>query len=127
MTGVVVKTLEARAAELGIAEINTGARLELTMNPAATDSRMPEIVLHPVRGVVWGDAKDRLIASRGGQMDEDTHVAMLVSGAQFANRVDKTWEPTTQLAPLLLRALGMEKFDLEALHKEHSPALPGIF
>ena len=35
--------------------------------------------------------------------------------------------PTSQVAPLLLRALGIEKFDLEALHREHTPALPGIF
>jgi hypothetical protein len=60
-------------------------------------------------------------------LDEDTHVALLVSGAQLTGRYDPTWVPTTQLAPLLLRALGMEKFDLQSLHLEHSPALPGIF
>jgi hypothetical protein len=59
--------------------------------------------------------------------DEDTHVALLISGAQLPGRFDPTLVPTTQLAPLLLRALGMEKFDLQALHLEHSPALPGIF
>jgi hypothetical protein len=52
---------------------------------------------------------------------------LLISGKQLTGRFDPTYVPTTQLGPLLLRALGMEKFDLDALHKEHSPALPGIF
>jgi hypothetical protein len=51
----------------------------------------------------------------------------LVSGSQLTGRIDKTWVPTSQVAPLLLRALGVEKFDLQALHREHTPALPGIF
>jgi hypothetical protein len=59
--------------------------------------------------------------------DEDTHVALLVAGSQLTGRLDKTWVPTSQVAPLLLRALGIEKFDLQALHREHTPALPGIF
>jgi hypothetical protein len=63
----------------------------------------------------------------GGMLDQDTHVALMISGAQLTGRTDPTYVPTTQLAPLLLRALGMEKFDLRALHVEHSPALPGIF
>ena len=32
-----------------------------------------------------------------------------------------------RLPQLLLRALGIEKLDLQALHREHTPALPGIF
>jgi hypothetical protein len=65
--------------------------------------------------------------ARGGMSDEDTHIALLISGPQLTGRSDPTYVPSTQLAPLLLRALGMEKFDLQALHLEHSPALPGIF
>ena len=57
----------------------------------------------------------------------DTHVAMLISGTQLTAPTDPTWVPTTQLGPLLLCVLGMEKFDLDALHHEHTPALPGIF
>jgi len=88
---------------------------------------MPDIILRPELGVLWGSSGDTALAAHGGMLDEDTHVALLVSGAQLTGRYDPTYIPTTQLGPLLLRALGMEKFDLQALHLEHSPALPGIF
>jgi hypothetical protein len=126
-TDSVVKAYGDSAAALGIQDIYSGARLALTLNSPTKDSRMPDIILQPETGVLWTLPGDKALASYGGMLDEDTHVALLVSGAQLTGRYDPTWVPTTQLAPLLLRALGMEKFDLQALHLEHSPALPGIF
>jgi hypothetical protein len=32
-----------------------------------------------------------------------------------------------QAAPLILRIFGYDKMKLQALQKEHTPALPGIF
>jgi hypothetical protein len=109
-TSQAVKALEAKSAALGIHDIYSGERLALTLNLPAQDPRMPDIIV-----------------DFGGLSDRATHVALLVSGAQLTGRADPTLVPTTQLGPLLLRALGMEKFDLDALHREHSPALPGIF
>jgi Type I phosphodiesterase / nucleotide pyrophosphatase len=126
-TAAVVKAFGDRAAAIGIQEIYSGARLALTLNSPEKDSRMPDIILQPELGVLWGSPGEAALAAHGGMLDEDTHVALLVSGAQLTGRYDPTYVPTTQVAPLLLRALGMEKFDLQALHLEHSPALPGIF
>jgi hypothetical protein len=126
-TAAVVKVFGDQAAVIGIQDIYSGARLALTLNSPAKDSRMPDIVLQPELGVLWGSPGDTALVAHGGMLDEDTHVALLVSGAQLTGRYDPTYVPTTQLGPLLLRALGMEKFDLPALHLEHSPALPGIF
>ncbi len=123
LTDVVAKEYAKHADSLGIRSVDFGPRFGLTLNLPAQDSRMPDIVLEPNEGVVWGTATD----SFAGMEDDGTHVALLVSGVQLGGRVDKTWVPTTQLPALLLRALGMEKFDLKALHEEHSPALPGIF
>lgn len=120
-----IKTLEAKATALAIQTIYSGHRLALTLTPPGKDSRMPDIILQTQPGTVWSSSTD--IASRGGLTDDDTHVALLVSGAQLTGRTDPTWVPTTQIGPLLLRALGLEKFDLQALHMEHTPALPGIF
>ena len=126
-TQAAAKALRVHAGLLGIADVYYGARLGLTMNLPANDSRMPDIVLQPLAGVLWSRAGDTAIAAHGGMADSDVHVALLVAGKQLTGRVDKTPVPTTQLAPLLLRAFGMEKFDLWALHPEHTPALPGIF
>jgi hypothetical protein len=126
------RALQAKATTLGIADIYTGARLNLIFNPAKADPRSPDIILQPNPNVVYAAPGSAPTAVHGGLSDWDTHVAMLVSGAKLGSeqgtgRTDPTWVPTTQLAPLLLRALGMEKFDLDALHHEHTPALPGIF
>jgi len=126
MTSAVVKALSEKAADLGIQNIYSGARLALTLNSPEQDTRMPDIILQPEPDVYWVPATVAQ-SSHAETKDEDTHVVLLVSGAQLTRRVDKTWVPTSQVAPLLLRALGMEKFDLEALHREHTPALPGIF
>jgi len=123
-TSSVAKAFSDHAQSLGIDKVITGPALALTLNTPQKDSRMPDIILMPHPGVLW--ANDTL-AAFGGTRDEDTHVALLISGAQLPGRFDPTLVPTTQLAPLLLRALGMEKFDLQALHLEHSPALPGVF
>ncbi len=123
-TQVVVRALSARAARLGIAAIRSGQELTLTMNAPADDSRMPDIVVEPKDSAYFtlhGSGLDV------GDREAATHVPLLISGAQFTGRLDKTWVPTTQTAPLLMRALGMDKFDLEALQHEHTPALPGIF
>ncbi len=138
-TGAAVKALEAKATALGINDIYAGERLALTLNPPgaayaptagasmAPDPRMPDIIVEPLPGVVYARPGERVASVRGGFSDRNTHVALLISGAQLTGRSDPTWVPTTQLGPLLLRALGMEKFDLDALHREHTPALPGIF
>jgi Type I phosphodiesterase / nucleotide pyrophosphatase len=127
MTTAVVKAYGDRSAALGIQEIYSGAKLGLTLNLPDQDTRMPDIILQPELGVAWISPADTAQATYGGMLDEDTHVALLVAGSQLTGRVDKTWVPTSQVAPLLLRALGIEKFDLQALHREHTPALPGIF
>jgi len=125
-TAAVVKAFGDQAVPLGIADIYSGARLTLTLN-SRKDSRMPDIILQPELGVLWTSQDGHASVAHGGMLDEETHVALLVSGSQLTGRYDPTYVPTTQLGPLLLRALGMEKFDLQALHLEHSPALPGIF
>jgi hypothetical protein len=126
-TAAVVKAFGDQSVALGITDIYSGARLTLTLNSPMKDSRTPDIILQPELGVLWTSQNDQASVAHGGMLDEETHVALLVSGSQLTGRYDPTYVPTTQLGPLLLRALGMEKFDLQALHLEHSPALPGIF
>lgn len=126
-TNEVVTALGRRADALGIATIATGAELALTMNPPTDDSRMPDIVLEPRESIRYTAGGLFGLSIDGGDREAETHVPVLISGAQFTGRIDKTWVPVTQVAPLLLRALGMDKFNLDALHHEHTPALPGIF
>ncbi len=124
-TRVVAEAYSRSAARLGIRAVLCEERLSLILNAPETDSRMPDILLEAQPGVVWRSPE--VIEGYGDTSDAATHVPLLVSGVQLTARNDPTLVPTTQIAPLLLRALGLEKFDLEALHREHTPALPGIF
>jgi hypothetical protein len=123
----VLQAYRVQMTELGIGEIYSGEKLRLIMNSADEDSRMPDLILQPQAGVIWMRKGDDRPQMHGGFSDQQNHVALLVSGRQLTGRVDKTPVPTTQIAPLILRILGMEKMDLRALHQEHTPALPGIF
>lgn len=116
--------LAAQRHSLGIGDILTPARLRLTLAPPELDERRPAVVLVPLTGIRWTSSAAGV---RARSEDQNANVMLVISGPQFRNRRDPTPVPTTQAAALLLRALGMEKLDLEALHREHSPALPGIF
>jgi len=122
----VARDYAAKARTLGIDEIYTSGRLKLFLEPERSSPRSPDVLLLPQAGVIWSK-DDNAIAARSGLRDDDTHVALLVSGAQLTGRTDPTPVPTSQTPAMILRALGMEKLDLPALHREHSPALPGIF
>ncbi|MDP9051477.1 MAG: alkaline phosphatase family protein [Acidobacteriota bacterium] len=125
-TDNLVKAYRAKMMELGIGAIYFGEKLKLIMNTAEDDSRMPDVILEPLTGVEW--SRDRQWPEHlGGFSDDENHVALLISGTQLTRRVDKTPVQTGQIAPLILQILGMDKLDLQALHKEHVPALPGIF
>lgn len=126
-TVAVLKAYRAKMTETGIGEIYSSEKLRLIMNTSEEDSRMPDIVLEPQTGVIWMHRGEDQPVGHGGFSDDQNHVALLVSGRQLQGRMDKTPVPITQIAPLILRILGMEKMDLKALHQEHTPALPGIF
>src|SRR5579872_6125052 len=67
-TDAAVKVYGDRAGALGIADIYSGARLALTLNLTAKDSRMPDIILQPEAGVLWGAPDDKSIAGYGGML-----------------------------------------------------------
>lgn len=89
-------------------------------NPS--DGRTPDIAIEPDHGVIYtGGTK---LAEHGGFADDDTHVALLVS---LPGRTAKTvMQPvqTTQVAPTILNALGVDPNGLKAVQLEGTPVLP---
>jgi hypothetical protein len=126
-TNDVVNAYRARMNELGIAEIYSGEKMKLLFNDPAKDPRVPDVILQPELGVIWAGKDAVILSEHGGTQDEDTNVALLVSGKGLSGYHDRTWVPTSQVAPLILRIFGYDKMKLQALQKEHTPALPGIF
>jgi hypothetical protein len=124
-----VGLLEANAATAGIGQILYGASLETMFNapglPPNGDPRTPDIIVQPNVGVVYtGSAKKQ--AEHGGFAHDDTNVMILVSMPDFQAKTITSFVETTQVAPTILQALGLDPGALVAVQKEGTPVLPGL-
>ncbi len=129
-TAAAVSLLEANAAAAGIGQILYGPSLNLMFGvpglPAnGGDPRTPDIVVLPNVGVVYtGSLKKQ--AEHGGFSIDDTNVMLLVSNPGLRQRVVTSSVETTQVAPTILKILGLDPSNLDAVRIEGTPALPGL-
>jgi arylsulfatase A-like enzyme len=124
------KTAEAVAAlqnfngDTGIASFLFGPALSSLFQDPAHDSRTPDIIGIARVGVIYtGGSK---IAEHGGFNEQDVHVALLVSHPDFDKDVVTANVATTQIAPTILKVLGIAPDELEAVRLEHTKVLPGF-
>ncbi|HEY6273639.1 MAG TPA: alkaline phosphatase family protein [Terriglobales bacterium] len=111
-------------ATLGIQEIFAGPSLENKFNSPLTDERTPDIVLKTNTGVIFtGGSK---IAEHGGLNEDDVHVALLLSWGEWKAQQIKTPVSNQQVAPTILRLLGLDPDQLDAARKEQITVLPFI-
>jgi len=124
------KTADAVAAlnafgDTGIGEWLSGPLLPLSYQDPAHDSRTPDIIGIARIGVIYTTGSK--IAEHGGFNEDDTHVALLVSHPALKESSINTPVATTQIAPTILKALGLEPQELEAVRLEGTQILPGLF
>jgi hypothetical protein len=87
-------------------------------------ARAPDIFIQPDHGVIYSGSKKKIAEHGGGSLD-DTNVALLVAGLK-SGKVDDLVH-TTQIAPTILKALGLDPQKLDAVVQEGTPVLPGLF
>jgi arylsulfatase A-like enzyme len=96
-----------------------------TSNDPVAAARAPNVVIQPNWGVIYSGSSKKISEHGGGTLD-DTHVALLVSNPRLeAGRVGERVS-TMQVAPSILRALGLEPHKLDAVRKEGTRTLPGL-
>jgi hypothetical protein len=125
-----VSALEASGTTgIGLGQIFYGAALETMFNkpglPPNGDPRTPDIIVQPNVGVVYTGSHSKH-AEHGGFAHDDTNVMMLVSNPGFDARTVTTFVETTQVAPTILQALGLDPGSLDAVRKEGTAVLPGL-
>jgi len=125
-TDDVVKALREQQEKAGIEQIFFGEALKLRFNDPATDPRVPDIIVQPHLGTIYVEGPNAFIAEHGGMTDPDTHVALLLSMSGVENRTFKTPVQTTQVAPTILKTLGLEPNALRSVQIEKTPLLPGL-
>jgi hypothetical protein len=125
-----VSALEASGtAGIGLGQIFYGPSIETMYNkpglPPDGDPRTPDIIVQPNVGVVYTGSHKKQ-AEHGGFAHDDTNVMILVSNPGFTAQTVTSFVETTQVAPTILQALGLDPGRLDAVQKEGTPVLPGL-
>jgi Type I phosphodiesterase / nucleotide pyrophosphatase len=110
---------------LGIQEIFSGTLLKDKFNDPTIDPRTPDIILKTNTGVIFTGGKK--LAEHGGFNEDDAHTALLVSlnGVQPSTLSIAT--TNQQVAPTIVKALGLDPNLLEAVRREQIKVLPFLF
>jgi hypothetical protein len=127
LTPAVVANLSTPAHQqaLGIQEIFAEGSLRNKFNSPEIDPRTPDIVLKVNTGVIFtGGTK---LSEHGGFNEDDIHTALLISLDGLEHAVVKSAVLNQQVAPTIIKALGLNPEDLEAVRKEQIPVLPFLF
>ena len=104
-----------------------GAVIDLSGQPwkfgDPANGRTPDFMVQPNPGVIYttSQAKDM---EHGGFAPDDGHLALLVSHPSLHARTVDRRVTTAQVAPTVIRALGLDPSLLEAVRKEGTRVLP---
>jgi hypothetical protein len=109
---------------LGIGKLLTPNALSLIYQDPATDSRTPDFMVGVNPGVVYTSGSK--IAEHGGFNLDDRSVALLISSPRLHVQSITAVVQTTQVAPTILKALGFDPNELQAVREEGTQQLPGL-
>jgi hypothetical protein len=109
----------------GLATVYAGSAAAAFIGVQAGDARVPDIVGITQYGVVY-TGKKKKIAEHGGNDPQDRWVPLVVSGdaVRRQGRVSHQAVETTQIAPTILKLLGLNPWALKAVQIEHTRVLP---
>jgi len=108
----------------GIGQILDRGALSLAFQDPATDDRTPDFIVGVNPGVVYTSGSK--IAEHGGMNFNDRNVALLVSNPGLKAKTVAALVQTTQVAPTILKALGYNPSELEAVGIEGTQELPAL-
>jgi hypothetical protein len=124
-----VALLEKNATAIGLGEIYYGASLALNYNVggvgAYLDSRSPDIIVAPNVGMTYSGSTS-MIGDHGGFGHDDTNVMLLVENPRLTPQTVSVTTRTAQVAPTILKVLGLDPKALEAVSAEGTPSLSEV-
>jgi hypothetical protein len=124
-----VALLEKNAAQIGLGQIYYGPTLALNFNVGGLgtgqDPRSPDIIVTPNVGMTYSGSTT-MIGDHGGFGHDDTNVILLVSNPSIQSQTVSTTTRTAQIAPTILKVLGLSPKSLDAVKAEGTLALPEV-
>jgi hypothetical protein len=110
----------------GLTNVYVGAEAAKYFGTSVNDPRHPDVWGVVQHGVVY-TGKTKKIAEHGGADPEDRGVPLLVyTPGQATPAVSSASVETTQIAPTILRLLGLDPSELQAVQIEGTHVLPGL-
>ena len=110
---------------IGLGQIYYDASLELNFNNPTNDPRTPDIIVTPNVGVTYSGSHKKQ-EEHGGFSHDDTNVVLLLSSPSFKPKTVQAAVGTAQVAPTILKALGINPNALQAVQVEGTPVLPSV-
>ena len=124
-TSSAAATLNENEQTIGGGEIYSGRSLQLMFDDPLVDSRTPDIIVTPDVGVIYTGGKAK-IAEHGGFAHDDVNVLMIVSNPGLPAKTVTQPVRTVQVAPTILKSLGLNPSSLRAVRIEGTQILPGL-
>lgn len=106
----------------GLSTVYAGAEATAYFHAQPGDPRTPDVFGVSQVGTVYTGGQGK-IAEHGGANPQDLNVPIIVSGGNVKPRVSDDPIKTTQIAPTILRLLGLDPMALQAVRAEHTPVL----
>jgi hypothetical protein len=128
-TDAAVALLEANRAQIGGGQLIYGSSLALNYNwpglPPTGDPRTPDIILTPNVGAIYTGSTKKVM-EHGGFAHDDVNVMLLLSNPAIRPHTVFSEVGTLQVAPTILKALGLDPSNLDGVRLEGTGALPGV-
>jgi hypothetical protein len=113
--------LQANAAKLHIAQLLDRTSLTPLYGDPFNNSRVPDFIAVTDHGVICTSGTK--LAEHGGFSDDDRNVLLLVSSPDIKAETVEALTSTTQIAPTILHALGLDPKKLKGVREEGTPVL----
>jgi hypothetical protein len=114
----------------GICTDNGGSVIDLSAVPNKfgdpANGRTPDIMVQPNVGVIYSKSNKKDM-EHGGFAPNDGNVALLFSNPDLEKKTISERVGTTQVAPTIIKAIGLDPSLLQAVQKEGTKVLPGLF
>jgi hypothetical protein len=100
-----------------------GALKAIWGDPAG--GRVPDIIIQPIPGTIYSKSAAKQ-SEHGGFATDDTNTLLVVSNPRLDKRVIDTPVTNMQVAPTILKVLGLDPGQLVAVQREGTKTLPGL-
>ena len=125
MAPAVTNYINTNAVPLFAEEVMGGNELALKFNNPLKESRTPDVIVQPVYGTIYTTSTAKN-AEHGGFSFGDTNVGLIVSNPSIKPSLIKSPVETSQVAPTILQALGIDPSSLKSVQVEQTTVLPGL-